>query len=131
VSLSALIVDDSLTVRMDLKDAFEAAGFIARLCATVSEARAAIAHDAFDVLVLDVILPDADGVDFLAEVRQSPASGIPVMLLSTEAEVHDRIRGLKTGADEYIGKPYDTAYVVARAKELIRKQRVALLTLVR
>jgi two-component system, NtrC family, sensor kinase len=125
VSPSALIVDDSLTVRMDLKEAFEAAGFVARLCATVSEAREAIAHDVFDVLVLDVILPDADGVDFLAEVRRSAASGIPVMLLSTEAEVRDRIRGLQTGADEYVGKPYDTAYVVARAKELIRKQRAA------
>ena len=121
---SALIVDDSLTVRMDLKDAFETAGFAARLCATVSEAREALAHETFAVLVLDVILPDADGVDFLAEVRRgSRTPAIPIMLLSTEAEVRDRIRGLETGADEYIGKPYDTAYVVARAKELVRKQR--------
>jgi two-component system, NtrC family, sensor kinase len=125
VSPIALIVDDSLTVRMDLKEAFEAAGFEARLCATASEAREAIAHGVFHVLILDVILPDADGVDFLSEVRRGPASGIPVMLLSTEAEVRDRIRGMKTGADEYIGKPYDTAYVVARARELIRKRRVA------
>jgi two-component system, NtrC family, sensor kinase len=123
VSPRAIIVDDSLTVRMDLKEAFEAAGFVARLCATVSEAREALAHDVFDVLVLDVILPDANGVDFLAEVRRGSASRIPVMLLSTEAEVRDRIRGLQTGADEYVGKPYDAAYVVARAKELIRKQR--------
>ncbi len=125
MSPSALIVDDSLTVRMDLKAAFEAAGFLVRLCATVSEAREAIEHEMFAVIVLDVVLPDADGVDFLAEVRRgSRTPAIPIMLLSTEAEIRDRIRGLETGADEYIGKPYDAAYVVARAKELTRKQRV-------
>jgi two-component system NtrC family sensor kinase len=121
---SALIVDDSLTVRMDLKDAFEAAGFAATMCSTAAEARAAIGREDFGVLVLDVILPDGDGVALLAEVRNGArASGMPIMLLSTEAEVRDRVRGLQTGADEYIGKPYDVAYVVARAKELVRKTR--------
>ncbi len=48
---------------------------------------------------------------------------LPVMLLSTEAQVRDRIHGLKTGADEYIGKPYDSGYVVARARELMRLQQ--------
>jgi two-component system NtrC family sensor kinase len=119
-----LIVDDSLTVRMDLKEAFEAAGFVAKLCGTAAEARDAVGQEAFDLLVLDVILPDGDGVDFLGEVRRgSRAAATPVMLLSTEAEVRDRIRGRKTGADEYIGKPYDAAYVVARARELIRSKR--------
>jgi DNA-binding response OmpR family regulator len=125
VKSSVLIVDDSLTVRMDLKEAFEDAGFDVKLCATASEAREALAHEMFAMLVLDVLLPDGDGVDFLAEVRRgSRAATIPIMLLSTEAEVRDRIRGLETGADEYIGKPYDGDYVVARAKELIRTRRV-------
>ena len=122
---SALIVDDSLTVRMDLKEAFEAAGFATRTSSTASEAREIFGRETFAVLVLDVLLPDADGVSFLAEVRRgSRAATIPIMLLSSEADVRDRIRGLKTGADEYIGKPYDTAYVVARAKELIRSRKV-------
>jgi two-component system, NtrC family, sensor kinase len=124
MSPRALIVDDSLTVRMDLSEAFEAGGFVSRLCATASEARQAIKEGGFDVLILDVLLPDGDGVEFLAEVRRGAASAtLPVMLLSTEAEVRDRIRGLKTGADDYIGKPYDASYVVGRAKELLRKQR--------
>jgi len=123
MSPNALIVDDSLTVRMDLKEAFESAGFTVTPCATAVEARQALALHVCSVLVLDVILPDTDGLELLAEVRSDPrTSAIPVMLLSTEAEVRDRIRGLKTGADEYIGKPYDAAYVVARAKELIRAQ---------
>ena len=125
MSSSALIVDDSLTVRMDLKEAFEAAGFLTTLCATGAQARGAIEHNVFDVVVLDVLLPDVDGVEFLKEIRSgNRAADIPIMLLSTEADVRDRIRGLKTGANEYIGKPYDSARVVARAKALTRRHSV-------
>jgi CheY-like chemotaxis protein len=68
----ALIVDDSLTVRMDLKEAFESAGFTVTLCATAVEARQALALHVCSVLVLDVILPDTDGLELLAEVRSDP-----------------------------------------------------------
>jgi two-component system, NtrC family, sensor kinase len=123
---SVLIVDDSLTVRMDLKEAFEAAGFETRLCGTAHEAREALGSGAFTVLVIDVLLPDGDGVELLAEVRRNVATTeTPILLLSTEAEVRDRIRGLKTGADEYVGKPYDRAYVIARAKDLVRRKTPA------
>ena len=117
-----LIVDDSLTVRMDLGEAFESVGFTTRLCETVSAARDSLAGDTFHVIVLDVLLPDADGIEFLKELKANPETArIPVILLSSEVEVRDRIRGLKTGADEYVGKPYDAAYVVARARELVRR----------
>jgi two-component system NtrC family sensor kinase len=119
---SVLIVDDSLTVRMDLRDAFQAAGFEATPCDTAASARDALSRRAFDLLLLDVLLPDGDGVEFLARLKQTPATAaLPVMLLSSESEVRDRIRGLKTGADEYVGKPYDTDYIVARAAELLRR----------
>ena len=117
-----LIVDDSLTVRMDLGEAFESAGCVNELCSTLSEARGALSTSSFSLIVLDVNLPDGDGVEFLQEMRNAAATAhIPVMLLTSELEVKDRIRGLKTGADEYIGKPYDQSYVVARALELLRK----------
>src|SRR2546426_919307 len=80
-------------------------------------AREAIQKTTFSLILLDVLLPDGDGVEFLGEIKKSPSTAsVPVMLLSTEAEVSDRIRGLKTGADEYIGKPYDAAYVVSRSR---------------
>jgi two-component system, NtrC family, sensor kinase len=117
-----LIVDDSLTVRMNLTEVLEAAGLPSVTCATGAEAREALARDTFSLIILDVILPDADGLDLLREIRESPrTSGVAVMLLSTEAEVRHRIRGLTTGADEYIGKPYEPGYVTARARELIRR----------
>ncbi len=120
MSDTVLIVDDSLTVRMDLAEAFGAAGFRPVLCATIAEARHALTDESVKVVVLDVLLPDGDGIELLKEIRTNSAPATTVMMLSTEAEIKDRIRGLQTGADEYVGKPYDTRYVVARARELLR-----------
>jgi len=118
-----LIIDDSLTIRMDLGEAFESAGFINTLCSTLAEARTAISTGSFALIILDVLLPDGDGIEFLREIRDAPATVTALlMLLSSEAEVSDRTRGLKTGADEFVGKPYDRSYVVARALELLRKR---------
>jgi two-component system NtrC family sensor kinase len=123
---SVLIVDDSLTVRMDLVEAFEAAGFRPHPCPTLADAREAMARDPAAVIVLDVLLPDGDGVDFLRELRASPrGAAASVLVLSTDAAVQDRVRGLQTGADEYVGKPYDTGYVVARARELLRARHAS------
>jgi two-component system NtrC family sensor kinase len=124
---TVLIVDDSLTVRMDLKEAFEDAGFQTISCASAAAARQAFADAAVRIAVLDVLLPDGNGVDLLIELRASPdTSGIVVLMLSTEAEVTHRLHGLRTGADEYVGKPYDIHYVVARARELLRARRAEL-----
>lgn len=119
-----LIVDDSLTVRMDLKDSFDAAGFDTITCATVAAARGVCQDGAFDLAILDVLLPDGDGLELLQLIKSTPATaGRPVLLLSTESEVRDRVRGLKTGADDYVGKPYDSAQVVARARDLVQRGR--------
>jgi len=120
MSAKTLIVDDSLTVRMDLADAFQAAGLDTVLAASAAETRVALAREPIALVILDVVLPDADGLELLKEISQSTSYAKPaVLLLSTEAEVRDRIRGLETGADDYVGKPYDTGYVIARAKALL------------
>ncbi len=119
-----LVVDDSLTVRMDLAEAFEAAGFQPLPCGTAAEARDAIARGSFAVVVLDVVLPDGDGIELLKDLRASAGgASVVVLMLSTEAAVRDRIHALRTGADAYIGKPYDAGHVVARARELLRARR--------
>jgi two-component system NtrC family sensor kinase len=118
-----LVLDDSLTVRMNLTEAFEAAGLLPAPCSTVAEARALLAQEAFDVIILDVLLPDGDGIEFLREIRADPLNAsAAVLMLSSEAEVKDRIRGLRTGADDYVGKPYDIGYVVAKARDLIHSR---------
>jgi DNA-binding response OmpR family regulator len=126
MSPRVLIVDDSLVVRMNLAEILVADGFAPELCGTIAEARRALAAAPFPLVILDVLLPDGDGIDLLREIRErGDAAPCAVMLLSTETEVRDRIRGLATGADEYIGKPYDAGHVVGRARELLRRGRAA------
>jgi DNA-binding response OmpR family regulator len=110
-------VDDSLTVRMDLKEAFASAGFDPTLCNDLACARAQLSRRRFSLVVLDVLLPDGDGIDLLGELKLDPVHGAtPVVMLSTEAEVRHRIRGLRTGADDYVGKPYDPGRARQRAE---------------
>ena len=124
MSDSVLIVDESLTVRMDLAEAFQEAGFRAIPCATATAAREAAAKETVAVAILDVILPDGDGVQLLQELRaQAAGARTVIVMLSTEIEVTDRIRGLQTGADAYVGKPYDPGYVVSKVRELLRARR--------
>jgi two-component system, NtrC family, sensor kinase len=120
-----LIVDDSLTVRMDLAEAFRAAGLDTVLAATAAETRTALSREDVALVILDVVLPDADGLELLQEIRSSDKASPPVLLLSTESDVKDRIRGLRTGADDYVGKPYDTGYVIARARALLGERTPA------
>ncbi len=125
MSSSVLVVDDSLTVRMDLKTAFETGGYACTLAATLAAGRAALHKSLFDLIVLDVQLPDGDGVAFLSELKGTMETrAIPVILLSLEADVRARVRGLTTGANEYVGKPYDKGYLLTCANELIRARTV-------
>ncbi len=121
---SVLVIDDSLTVRMDLKTAFEADGFVCRVASTLAAGRGALHESHFNLIVLDVQLPDGDGVGFLAELKAAgETKAIPVILLSVEADVRARVRGLMTGADEYVGKPYEKSYLLRCANELVRARR--------
>ena len=79
-----LIADDSITVRMDLGEALELAGFDTVLCADIHSAKEALAHERVALIVLDILLSDGRGQDFFEALRQSPATAqVPVLLLST------------------------------------------------
>jgi DNA-binding response OmpR family regulator len=118
-----LIVDDSATVRADLRGVLTTAGFSTLLCGGLVGARKALAEERFDLVILDVFLQDGDGVDLLMEMRgEERTAHVPVLLLSSEAAVGARLRGLSGGASDYMGKPYDPAFVVKRARELMSVQ---------
>jgi two-component system NtrC family sensor kinase len=115
-----LIVDDSLTVRMDLAEALTDAGFHTVLCSTIADARVALRTQPIALAILDIQLPDGDGVELLAQIRKDfTLSELPVLMLSTEAEIKDRIRGIRGGANDFVGKPYDTYHVISRIRQLI------------
>lgn len=108
-----LVVDDSLTVRMDLVEALEEAGLHPVGVGSLEEARAQLAAHAFAAVILDFNLPDGYGTDLLEELR------VPVLMLSTQAEVADRVAALRKGANDYVGKPYDRDDVIARIQRLV------------
>lgn len=117
---SVLVVDDSISVRVNLQHALTIAGFNASACESLALARKALQNTTFDLLLLDVLLPDGNGFDLVQEVRgKSSRSDTAVILLSGEAAVSHRIRGLHAGADDYIGKPYSTSFVIARARHVL------------
>ncbi|MFO0578910.1 MAG: response regulator [Polyangia bacterium] len=113
-----LIVDDSITVRMDLRAVLSMAGFDVTSCPSCESALAVLKVQPFDLAILDVLLPDGSGIDVLKEIKQTPElRSIRVFMLSTEAEVRSRLLGLRLGADLYVGKPYDRGYVARMARE--------------
>jgi CheY-like chemotaxis protein/HPt (histidine-containing phosphotransfer) domain-containing protein len=112
-----LVVDDSLTVRMDLSEALADAGFEVKPCATLAAARHALGEGAVSLLVLDVMLPDGDGIDFLGEVKADPRTArVAAILLSSPAELQKR--GASVAADDYMAKPYDVDRLIERARDL-------------
>lgn len=87
-------------------------------------ARDALCETSYDVIILDLGLPDGDGLDLLREWR---ASGFnePILILSARDEVEDRIKGLDVGADDYLAKPFSLEELLARVRSLIRRQSAA------
>jgi two-component system catabolic regulation response regulator CreB len=92
----------------------------------VQDARQPTAAHPFDLLVLDVGLPDGSGLDLLRELRHAPAglrtaTATPVLMLSAQGEELDRVLGLELGADDYLPKPFSPRELAARAKALLRR----------
>jgi DNA-binding response OmpR family regulator len=121
-----LIVDDSLAIRMDLRGLLSGAGFQVTACETRALAQKVLRSKTFSLAILDVLLPDGDGIELLREIRAATDPvHTPVILLSTETEVKHRIQALGAEADEYVGKPYDGNYLVLRAAELVSQRSTA------
>jgi len=120
-----LIVEDEARIVEILRAALARAGFTVdavRLCA---DARAAFAVNPYDAAILDLGLPDGDGLRLLREVRAN-GNGIPILVLTARDAVEDRVCGLDTGADDYLVKPFAMTELIARTKALLRRPGGAL-----
>jgi len=118
--LRILIVDDDPPTRDLLVRSFSRAGHRASVALTCEEAETVVAEDHFDLIVLDVMLPDGSGVDLCRSLRAQGVS-TPVLLLTARGEVGDRVAGLDAGADDYLAKPFAVSEVLARARALGRR----------
>ena len=114
-----LLLEDDGALGRGICLALESGELHVTLCGTAAQARSALEQGDFDLLILDVNLPDGSGLDLLREVRESRA--VPVILLTANDLETDIVAGLELGADDYITKPFSLAVLRARVKAQLRR----------
>jgi two-component system phosphate regulon response regulator OmpR len=114
-----LVVDDDARLRELLRRYLSDQGFRVTTAGDAAEARARLASIAFDLLVLDVMMPGESGLDLTKSLRQD--SKLPILLLTAMAEPEDRITGLERGADDYLAKPFEPRELVLRIRNILQR----------
>ncbi len=115
-----LVVEDDPILADGLVVGLGLAGMTVDRVESCADAHAALATSAFDAMVLDLMLPDGSGLDVLREMRRA-GDRTPVLLLTAMDDTPDRIRGLDSGADDYLGKPFDLDELSARVRAIARR----------
>ncbi len=117
-----LLIDDDARLAAMVGDYLRAAGHDVDVADTLAAGRERLRHVAYDALVLDLMLPDGDGLDLTRELRADPATRrLPLLMLTARGEPMDRIVGLELGADDYLPKPFEPRELLARVKALLRR----------
>src|ERR1700733_11532346 len=125
-----LIIEDELRIAEILKKALGRAGFVADTVALCADARATLAVNSYDAAILDLGLPDGDGLGLLKELHTG-GNRVPILVLTARDSVEDRVCGLDAGADDYLTKPFAMSEVIARIKALLRRPGGALGTILK
>ena len=119
---SILIVEDEAPLAELLRYNLEAAGFGTRVVTSGEDAELLLMEERFDALLLDWMLPGVTGIELCRRLRQRvDTKTLPILMLTARGEEADRVRGLSTGADDYVVKPFSVNEVVARVKALLRR----------
>ncbi|MCI1191156.1 response regulator transcription factor [Calidifontimicrobium sp. SYSU G02091] len=117
-----LLIDDDARLAAMVGDYLRAAGYAVDTAGTLAAGRERLRHGGYDALVLDLMLPDGDGLDLTRELRADPATRrLPLLMLTARGEPMDRIVGLEIGADDYLPKPFEPRELLARVKALLRR----------
>ena len=120
-----LVVEDETRIVEVLRAALGRAGFVVDAVTTVADARAAVPLVAYDAIILDLGLPDGDGMELLGELRRA-GNRVPVLVLTARDAIEARVTGLDAGADDYLIKPFAMVELIARTKALLRRPGQAL-----
>jgi len=118
--LKILIVEDEVKTGKYLKQGLSEAGYVVDLCRDGLEGLHVALNEAYDLIVLDVMLPGMDGWQVLRGVRQA-GKDVPVLFLTARDDVTDRVKGLELGADDYLVKPFAFSELLARVRTLLRR----------
>ena len=118
-----LVVEDDPLIARSLDQGLSPLGNTVDIFTSLGEARAALAQASFDMVILDLGLPDGNGLSLLAEVR-GRGDATPVLILTASDGVEDRVQGLDLGADDYLSKPFSLAELQARVRALLRRSQM-------
>ena len=117
-----LLIDDDLRLSDMVSGYLQRNGFEVETAGSLQAGRERLVHGGFDALLLDLMLPDGDGLDFTRELRSLPRSRrLPLLMLTARGEPTDRVVGLEMGADDYLPKPFEPRELLARVKALLRR----------
>src|SRR5688572_21028808 len=114
------VVEDDPAIRRGLVDSLGFAGFRVLACEDGPSARRTLALAEIDLVLLDVVLPGLDGLVYLPELRAARPT-LPVLLVTARGAEEDRVRGLKSGADDYVVKPFSASELLARVEAVLRR----------
>jgi two-component system phosphate regulon response regulator PhoB len=126
-----LVVEDEPAQREVMSYNFEAEGFRVAQASNGEEALMLVEESAPDIIMLDWMLPNVSGIEVCRRLKMRPETrGVPIIMLSARSEEVDRVRGLETGADDYMIKPYSLVELVARVRTQLRRTRPSVVGLV-
>ena len=117
-----LVIDDDTRLRSLLERYLREQGFAVTGAKDAQDARMFLNQYKFDLLVLDVMMPNESGIDFLKKLRVE--NNVPVIMLTAMGETADRIIGLETGADDYLAKPFEPLELILRIKNILKRSPV-------
>lgn len=115
-----MVVEDAVDVAEAVAQSFRRSGHAVDIAGALADASDAVAVQGFDLIVLDVNLPDGNGIEFLRRLR--PTDRTPVLVLTARHAVEERVEALDAGADDYLVKPFDLRELDARARALLRRR---------
>ncbi|HEY0820339.1 MAG TPA: response regulator transcription factor [Rhizobacter sp.] len=122
MSARLLMIDDDARLSAMVGDYLQGAGYKVEAAGSLAAGRERLAAESFDALLLDLMLPDGDGLDLCRELRSDPRTRkLPLLMLTARGEPMDRIVGLELGADDYLPKPFEPRELLARVKALLRR----------
>jgi DNA-binding response OmpR family regulator len=129
MSAKLLLIDDDLRLTTMVGDYLRANGYEVDAAGTLAAGRDRLKQGQYDALVLDLMLPDGDGLDLTRELRAEPRfKRLPLLMLTARGEPLDRVLGLELGADDYLAKPFEARELLARIKALLRRAQPVLLS---
>jgi len=117
-----LLVEDEEALRTTLGDRLRGEGYLVETSADGADGFDRACGPSFDLIILDVMLPDTSGFDLCRDIRQARIT-TPIMLLSARSQTIDKVVGLKLGADDYVTKPFEAAELLVRVEALLRQAR--------